>query len=64
MYTTGNFNLGPVDFDPGAGVANLVNIASSTNVAFVSKLNSSGEFVWAYRIGSENVPGETYDGAL
>ena len=30
VYTTGNFNLGPVDFDPGAGVANLVNIASST----------------------------------
>ena len=64
VYTAGNFHLGPVDFDPGAGVANLVNIGSSTKVAFVSKLNSSGEFVWAYRIGSENVPGELHDGAL
>ncbi|MCH1514295.1 MAG: SBBP repeat-containing protein, partial [Acidimicrobiales bacterium] len=68
VYTTGIFQGGSgdntVDFDPGAGVANLVNIGSATNVAFVSKLNSSGEFVWAYRIGSENVPGTSCDGCL
>ena len=68
VYTTGIFQGGfgdnTVDFDPGAGVANLVNTGSATNVAFVSKLNSSGEFVWAYRIGSENVPGTSCDGCL
>jgi len=62
VYTTGTFNGGSVDFDPGAGVTNLVQTYVQRKAAFVSKLNSSGEFVWAYRIGSENVPGTLYDG--
>jgi len=62
VYTTGTFNYGSVDFDPGAGVTNLVNTYVQKQAAFVSKLNSSGELVWAYRIGSENVPGTLYDG--
>lgn len=44
VYTTGFF-LGTVDFDPGAAVSNLVSVGTAD--AFVSKLNSSGSFVWA-----------------
>jgi hypothetical protein len=44
VYTTGSFQ-GTADFDPGAGTANLVGGTSFD--AFVSKLNSSGNYVWA-----------------
>ena len=44
VYTTGSFN-GTVDFDPGAGVYNLTS--DSTNNIFISKLDASGNFVWA-----------------
>ncbi len=43
VYTTGSFT-GTADFDPGAGVFNL--IAAGYDV-FVSKLDASGNFVWA-----------------
>ena len=47
IYTTGVFfNTG--DFDPGPGVYNLV---TNTQNAFVSKLDSSGNFVWAKALG-------------
>jgi len=61
VYTTGEFN-GTVDFDPGAGVTNLVNSYLQKKASYISKLNSSGEFVWAYRLGSAYLPGELYDG--
>ena len=48
VYTTGYFS-GTVDFNPGAGTANLVSAGESD--VFVSKLNSAGEFVWAKRFG-------------
>ena len=48
IYATGRF-VGTTDFDPGVNVFNLV--ASSTTDAFTLKLNSSGDFVWAYNIG-------------
>jgi len=47
VYTTGYFN-GTVDFDPGAGVANLV---SSGSDIFVSKLDAAGNFIWAKKLG-------------
>lgn len=48
VYWTGSFR-GTVDFDPGPGVFNL---SSPTNYsAYVQKLNSSGNFVWAGRYG-------------
>jgi len=47
VYTTGRFTSG--DFDPGPGIFNL-NTAGDTDI-FVSKLNSSGNFVWAKRLG-------------
>jgi hypothetical protein len=47
IYTIGHF-FGTVDFDPGAGVANLIGTTgpSAKNI-FISKLNSSGGFMWA-----------------
>jgi hypothetical protein len=44
VYTTGTFN-GTVDFDPGPGTFSL----TSTGIedVYISKLDSSGNFVWA-----------------
>lgn len=48
VLSTGTFsNTG--DFDPGAMTFNLT---ASSNDIFVSKLNSSGNFVWAKRFGA------------
>ncbi|MFI5203753.1 MAG: SBBP repeat-containing protein [Flavobacteriales bacterium] len=49
MYTTGSFDL-TADFDPGVGTFNLVS-AGGYDV-FISKLDSSGNFIWATRLGS------------
>ena len=48
IYTTGKFH-GTADFDPGSGTYNL----SSGGILdiFVSKLNKSGNFVWAAKLG-------------
>ena len=48
VYISGFFNES-VDFDPGAGVTNLVSAGSSDS--FILKLSSNGNFVWAKRIG-------------
>ncbi|KKP34691.1 MAG: Calx-beta domain-containing protein [Candidatus Nomurabacteria bacterium GW2011_GWE1_32_28] len=48
IYITGSFN-GTADFDPGASVYNLTS-AGGTDI-FISKLDSSGNFVWAKGIG-------------
>ncbi len=44
IYVTGFFYY-TVDFDPGPAVNNLTSLG--TSAAFVLKLNSSGNFVWA-----------------
>ncbi len=44
VYTTGGFS-GTIDADPGPGTFNLTSGAGLD--AYVSKLNSSGSFVWA-----------------
>ncbi len=46
VYTTGQFT-GTSDFDPGTGVFNLT--AGNFDV-FISKLSSSGNFIWAKQI--------------
>jgi hypothetical protein len=51
VYTTGFFE-GTVDFDPGAGVFNLTS-AGGYDI-FVSKLDSTGNFVWAKCMGGTN----------
>ncbi len=53
VYTTGNF-YGTVDFDPGAGFFNLSS--AGRHDFFISKLDSSGNYVWAKSLG-----GSSYD---
>jgi hypothetical protein len=48
VYTTGNF-VGTVDFDPGAGIKNLVTTGNSD--VYISKLDATGQLVWAIRMG-------------
>ena len=48
VYTTGYFQ-GTADFDPGAPVYNLTSVGF--NEIFVSKLDASGNFVWAISMG-------------
>ena len=48
VYTTGFFD-GTADFDPGAGTFNLTSAGGQD--VFVSKLDSSGNFVWARQLG-------------
>jgi hypothetical protein len=55
IYATGKFE-GTVDFDPGAGVFELTSAAGDD--AFIAKLDSGGNLVWARRVG-----GVTSDGA-
>jgi triacylglycerol esterase/lipase EstA (alpha/beta hydrolase family) len=50
VYTTGRLN-GTADFDPGPGVYNLISVGIGTEDIFVSKLDASGNFVWAKLIG-------------
>jgi hypothetical protein len=44
VYTSGYLWAGTIDFDPGPGTVNLTN---TSNELFISKLDSSGNFVWA-----------------
>lgn len=48
VYTTGNFS-GSCDFDPGTGTY-YMNSEGNIDI-FVSKLNASGNFVWAKKMG-------------
>jgi Beta-propeller repeat len=57
VYTSGYFD-GTVDFDPSPTVTNnLVGLGRGD--IFISKLNNSGDFVWAKRIGGGNRDGAT-----
>lgn len=48
IYTTSYFN-GTIDFDPGVGVNTITAIGS--NDAFIVKLDSLGDFIWAKSFG-------------
>lgn len=48
VYVVGSFE-GTVDFDPGAGVANLTS-AGSTDV-FIAKYSEAGALIWARQVG-------------
>jgi hypothetical protein len=48
VYISGQFS-GTVDFDPNAGIANLVSAGGLD--AFVLKLDESGNYIWAKKIG-------------
>ncbi len=51
VYTTGIYS-GTVDFDPGAGTANLSSNASLD--IFIQKMDASGNFLWAKSFGGTN----------
>lgn len=51
VYVGGSFT-GTLDFDPNAGVVTRTAIGSGTYDAYVIKLTSSGNFVWATAMGS------------
>jgi len=51
VYTTGAF-LGTQDFDPGNNTSNLTSNGGFD--AFILKLNSQGDFVWAKSAGNSN----------
>ncbi|HTF04620.1 MAG TPA: T9SS type A sorting domain-containing protein, partial [Bacteroidia bacterium] len=49
VYTSGHFSM-TVDFDPGAGIQNFISAGAGD--VFVSKLDASGNFVWAKQMGN------------
>ncbi len=51
VYTTGYFR-NTADFDPGTGTYNLTS--AGINDVFVSKLDASGNFVWAFKLGGSD----------
>ena len=63
VYTTGTFR-GTIDFDPGPGVFNLTSIGGGYNDMFISKLDSSGNFVWVKQIAGSESSTEGYSIAL
>jgi hypothetical protein len=53
VYTAGYFK-GTADFDPGPGTTNLITVSAPSVFnydVFVSKLDSSGNFIWAKSFG-------------
>lgn len=65
VYVTGFFRGSNVDFDPGAGVANLnSNGQSGSDPGYggdvvVAKYNASGQYQWAFNVG-----GSQYENAI
>lgn len=51
VYSTGYFD-GPTDFDPGPGTFTL-NSSGATDI-YISKLDNSGNFVWAKNLGGSS----------
>lgn len=50
IYSIGNFKY-TIDFNPNAGVNNLVGVGNST-FSFILKLDSLGNFLWAKQYGN------------
>ncbi len=53
IYTTGKF-VGTADFDPGAGIYNLTSSSGNADI-FVSKLDASGNFIWARQMAGAGI---------
>ncbi|MFI5204684.1 MAG: SBBP repeat-containing protein, partial [Flavobacteriales bacterium] len=51
VYVTGHFQ-GTVDFDPGAGVQNLISAGGAD--VFIGKYDVNGNYIWAVRIGQSS----------
>ncbi len=52
IYLTGYYS-GTADFDPGVGVLSITSVSNSDDI-FVSKIDASGNFVWARSMGGSN----------
>jgi len=52
VYITGYFS-DIVDFNPGAGTANLIAVGS--NDIFIQKLDSEGNFIWVGQMGGDSM---------
>ncbi len=50
VFYTGDFT-GTIDFDPSAGEANLTSAGGGLSDIFISKLDSSGGYLWAKSVG-------------
>ncbi|NVK65977.1 MAG: T9SS type A sorting domain-containing protein [Flavobacteriales bacterium] len=50
VYATGSFT-GTVDFDPGLGTSTLTTPINGSRYAYVSKLDSDGNFLWVKQFG-------------
>lgn len=50
IYSIGHFQA-TVDFDPGAGVVNFTSPGGDNDI-YISKLDASGNFMWAKQIGN------------
>ena len=50
VFMVGSFE-DTVDFDPGVGIYNLITNNTIYSDAFIQKLDSNGNFVWAKKIG-------------
>jgi len=57
LYSTGSFS-GTADFDPSASTYNLTSSGSTYDI-FVSKLDASGNFVWAKKMGNSSMDSGT-----
>lgn len=51
VYTTGFFQ-DTVDFDPGVGTSNLITMGNGS--IFITKLDTTGNFIWAKKLGGMN----------
>lgn len=59
VFSTGTFQ-GTVDFDPGAGVANIVGNAFGNN-NYILKLDTNGNYVWAKTFAGTGAAGRAID---
>lgn len=56
VLATGSF-FGTVDFDPGAGIANLTEAGTGMGDCFILKLDATGNYIWATSLGSTSSDG-------
>lgn len=64
IYITGLFS-GTVDFDPGAAVFNITSSTGTANNAFILKLDTDSNFVWAKAfVGSSTIGNAVFVDAL
>jgi len=53
VFVVGWFS-GTVDMDPGPNVRTITSVRSDNNDGFFAKYTSTGEFVWAFNLGSRD----------